>query len=102
VYGPLRTVVWQGSAANRCPYADQHTLSSSRGRLRKRNIKHVKPGIFGRPAVSPCSAARPSPSATKLIHERVDTRCIASRRWIFREGWMLSELVMGNPDPTTP
>jgi hypothetical protein len=23
VYGPVRTVVWQGSAGNRCPYADQ-------------------------------------------------------------------------------
>ena len=23
VYGPVRTVVWQGSADNRCPYADQ-------------------------------------------------------------------------------
>jgi len=22
VYGPVRTVVWQGSAGNRCPYAD--------------------------------------------------------------------------------
>ena len=23
MYGPVRTVVWQGSAGNRCPYADQ-------------------------------------------------------------------------------
>jgi uncharacterized RmlC-like cupin family protein len=23
VYGPVRTVVWQGSAGDRCPYADQ-------------------------------------------------------------------------------
>jgi len=23
VYGPVRTVVWQGSAGNRCPYADR-------------------------------------------------------------------------------
>jgi hypothetical protein len=23
VYGPVRTVVWQGSAGNRRPYADQ-------------------------------------------------------------------------------
>ena len=27
VYGPVRTVVWQGSAGNRCPYADQRPLS---------------------------------------------------------------------------
>src|SRR6266481_5451625 len=27
VYGPVRTVVWQGSAGNRCPYADQCPLS---------------------------------------------------------------------------
>jgi len=26
VYGPIRTVVWQGSAGNRCPYADQRIL----------------------------------------------------------------------------
>ena len=23
MYGPVRTVVWQGSAGDRCPYADQ-------------------------------------------------------------------------------
>lgn len=23
VYGPVRTVVWQGTAGDRCPYADQ-------------------------------------------------------------------------------
>jgi hypothetical protein len=28
VYGPVRTVVWQGSAGDRCPYADQWILSS--------------------------------------------------------------------------
>jgi hypothetical protein len=27
VYGPVRTVVWQGSAGNRCPYADQIALA---------------------------------------------------------------------------
>ena len=27
VYGPVRTVVWQGSAGNRCPYADQTGFS---------------------------------------------------------------------------
>jgi len=27
VYGPVRTVVWQGSAGNRCPYADQYELT---------------------------------------------------------------------------
>jgi len=27
VYGPVRTVVWQGSAGNRRPYADQQALS---------------------------------------------------------------------------
>src|SRR5208283_3753154 len=27
VYGPVCTVVWQGSAGNRCPYADQQNLS---------------------------------------------------------------------------
>jgi hypothetical protein len=26
VYGPVRTVVWQGSAGNRRPYADQTPL----------------------------------------------------------------------------
>jgi hypothetical protein len=26
VYGPVRTVVWQGSAGNRCPYADPEAL----------------------------------------------------------------------------
>src|SRR5262245_38386205 len=26
VYGPVRTVVWQGSAGDRCPYADQFRL----------------------------------------------------------------------------
>jgi len=25
VYGPVRTVVWQGSAGNRRPYADQYS-----------------------------------------------------------------------------
>src|SRR5882672_9563512 len=25
VYGPVRTVVWQGSAGNRCPYADRQS-----------------------------------------------------------------------------
>jgi hypothetical protein len=29
VYGPVRTVVWQGSVGNRCPYADQVCLSDS-------------------------------------------------------------------------
>ena len=29
VYGPVRTVVWQGSAGNRCPYADQTGFSDS-------------------------------------------------------------------------
>jgi hypothetical protein len=29
VYGPVRTVVWQGSAGNRCPYADQTGLSAT-------------------------------------------------------------------------
>jgi len=29
VYGPVRTVVWQGSAGNRCPYADQRPLCCS-------------------------------------------------------------------------
>jgi hypothetical protein len=27
VYRPVRTVVWQGSAGNRCPYADQIAIS---------------------------------------------------------------------------
>jgi hypothetical protein len=27
VYGPVLTVVWQGSAGDRRPYADQHPLS---------------------------------------------------------------------------
>jgi hypothetical protein len=27
VYGPVRTVVWQGSAGDRCPYADQIALA---------------------------------------------------------------------------
>jgi hypothetical protein len=27
VYGPVRTVVWQGSVGNRLPYADQVGLS---------------------------------------------------------------------------
>jgi hypothetical protein len=27
VYGPVRTVVWQGSAGNRCPYADRTSHS---------------------------------------------------------------------------
>ena len=26
VYGPVRTVVWQGSAGDCCPYADQHVV----------------------------------------------------------------------------
>ena len=29
MYGPVRTVVWQGSAGNRRPYADQTGLSPS-------------------------------------------------------------------------
>jgi len=29
VYGPVRTVVWQGSAGNRRPYADQVDISES-------------------------------------------------------------------------
>ena len=28
MYGPVRTVVWQGSVGDRCPYADQILLSS--------------------------------------------------------------------------
>jgi hypothetical protein len=27
VYGPVRTVVWQGSAGDRRPYADHHALT---------------------------------------------------------------------------
>ncbi len=27
VYGPVRTVVWQGSAGDRRPYADQYELT---------------------------------------------------------------------------
>ena len=27
MYGPVRTVVWQGSAGNRCPYADLTRLT---------------------------------------------------------------------------
>jgi hypothetical protein len=27
VYGPVRTVVWQGSAGDRCPYADRFRLT---------------------------------------------------------------------------
>ena len=30
VYGPVCTVVWQGSAGNRCPYADQRPLPHMR------------------------------------------------------------------------
>jgi hypothetical protein len=33
VYGPVRTVVWQGSAGNRCPYADQTGIRKGRSRL---------------------------------------------------------------------
>jgi len=40
VYGPVRTVVWQGTAGNRCPYADQTALSEC-GFLARRN--HVVP-----------------------------------------------------------
>ena len=29
VYGPVRTVVWQGSVGDHRPYADQHVLSST-------------------------------------------------------------------------
>jgi len=28
VYGPVRTVVWQGSVGNRCPYADSSECST--------------------------------------------------------------------------
>ena len=30
MYGPVRTVVWQGSAGDRRPYADQTPLAASR------------------------------------------------------------------------
>ncbi len=33
VYGPVRTVVWQGSAGNRCPYADQIANAPIESRL---------------------------------------------------------------------
>jgi hypothetical protein len=33
VYGPVRTVVWQGSAGNRCPYADQYAIIVIRAHL---------------------------------------------------------------------
>ena len=31
MYGPVRTVVWQGSAGDRRPYADQTAISESDG-----------------------------------------------------------------------
>ena len=31
MYGPVRTVVWQGSAGNRCPYADQTAFEEGTG-----------------------------------------------------------------------
>jgi len=34
VYGPVRTVVWQGSAGDRRPYADHSTFRLLRGRHR--------------------------------------------------------------------
>ncbi len=36
VYGPVRTVVWQGSAGDRRPYADQSVLSVAIGAYRAR------------------------------------------------------------------
>jgi len=33
VYGPVRTVVWQGSAGNRCPYADQTPIATATNAL---------------------------------------------------------------------
>jgi len=37
VYGPVRTVVWQGSAGNRRPYADQ-TPIWLRGRVPRNTV----------------------------------------------------------------
>jgi hypothetical protein len=42
VYGPVRTVVWQGSAGNRCPYADQVRIWEA---YRFRRIDRVKTPI---------------------------------------------------------
>ena len=33
MYGPVRTVVWQGSAGDRRPYADRRLLGAAIGRL---------------------------------------------------------------------
>jgi hypothetical protein len=35
VYGPVRTVVWQGSAGDRRPYADQTAISEVRRPFRR-------------------------------------------------------------------
>src|ERR1019366_8368105 len=53
VYGPVRTVVWQGSAGDRRPYADQlavcprvcPTGNASPGRVPPKTVKH--PGHGG-------------------------------------------------------
>ena len=41
VYGPVRTVVWQGSAGDRRPYADQVTFSAGIGQSTPSGEKHV-------------------------------------------------------------
>jgi Rhodopirellula transposase DDE domain len=38
VYGPVRTVVWQGSAGNRCPYADQFVLAKPFANTKKKEL----------------------------------------------------------------
>jgi hypothetical protein len=40
VYGPVRTVVWQGSVGDRRPYADQTGLSVTEGLP---NLKKMRP-----------------------------------------------------------
>jgi hypothetical protein len=64
VYGPVRTVVWQGSAGNRCPYADQIAESLSERSKRTKEPDSLVPGgsrttrTFTLVSVGCCSRAR--------------------------------------------
>jgi hypothetical protein len=83
VYGPVRTVVWQGSAGDRRPYADQRALCCLGDRANERLCAVVmsgRSGVRARQEIAPyVTAAQSSRSGTG------PSRCRSARRaWLGR------------------
>jgi hypothetical protein len=106
VYGPVRTVVWQGSAGNRCPYADQIAESLSERSKRTKEPDSLVPGgsRATRTLLSSVWAAAAVPAsvltaARKLKYSWILARFSGLIRFATRKH-ALSERLGAPPDPS--